>query len=50
MSETLRVEMKPLGVRVVTVMCGSANTPIFNKANGQLQLPDNSYYRGQGVE
>lgn len=39
-----------MGVRVVTVMCGSANTPIFNKPNGQLDLPEGSYYSGHGIE
>lgn len=50
MSDTLRIEMAPLGVRVVTVMTGSANTPIFNKPDGELKLPENSYYRYPGVE
>ncbi|KAK7745886.1 hypothetical protein SLS53_002605 [Cytospora paraplurivora] len=50
LSETLRIELAPLGVRVVTVMCGSANTPIFNKPGGQLRLPERSYYAGHGIE
>lgn len=50
MSDTLRIEMAPLGVRVVTVMTGSANTPIFNKPGGELKLPDSSYYKCDGIE
>lgn len=50
MSDTLRIEMAPLGVRVVTVMVGSASTTIFDKPDGQLKLPENSYYRYPGVE
>lgn len=50
MSNTLRIEMEPLGVRVVTVMVGSASTPIFDKPDGQLHLPETSYYRYPGVE
>jgi len=44
LSETLRVELDPLGVRVVTAMCGSANTPMFNKPGGRMELPNTSYY------
>jgi 1-acylglycerone phosphate reductase len=36
--------MEPLGVRVVTVMCGSADTPMFTKPSGKLNLPETSYY------
>jgi 1-acylglycerone phosphate reductase len=43
-SETLRVELEPLGVRVVTVMCGSADTPMFGKPGGKMNLPETSYY------
>ncbi|TKA62834.1 hypothetical protein B0A55_09161 [Friedmanniomyces simplex] len=43
-SETLRLELEPLGVRVVTVMSGSADTPMFGKPGGQLRLPKTSYY------
>lgn len=42
--------MAPLGVRVVTVMVGSASTPIFDKPDGQLKLPKNSFYHYPGVE
>lgn len=50
MSETLRIEMAPLGVRVVTVMVGSASTTIFDKPDGQLKLPDTSFYKYPGIE
>ncbi|KAM7191811.1 NADPH-dependent 1-acyldihydroxyacetone phosphate reductase [Rhypophila sp. PSN 637] len=43
-SEILRCEMQPLGVRVVTAMVGSVDTPIFNKPGGKMQLPETSYY------
>ena len=46
MSETLRVELDPLGVRVVTSMCGSAETPMFGKPGGPMDLPQTSYYHG----
>ena len=44
MSEVMRIEMEPLGVRVVTVMLGSVDTPIFGKPGGQMHLPETSYY------
>lgn len=40
----MRVELKPLGVRVVTAMVGSVDTPIFNKPGGKMNLPETSYY------
>jgi 1-acylglycerone phosphate reductase len=43
-SKTLRLELEPLGVRVVTVMCGSADTPMFGKPSGQMRLPGTSHY------
>ncbi|MCJ1318982.1 hypothetical protein MMC15_004314 [Xylographa vitiligo] len=43
-SETLRLELAPLGVRVVTVMGGSADTPMFGKPGGQMRLPETSHY------
>jgi 1-acylglycerone phosphate reductase len=46
MSETLRVELEPLGVRVVTSICGSADTPMFGKPGGPMELPNTSYYHG----
>lgn len=50
MSDTLRIEMEPLGVRVGTVMVGSASTAIFDKPGGQLHLPETSFYRYPGIE
>lgn len=38
--------MEPLGVRVVTLMTGSADTPMFGKPSGRLNLPETSYYYG----
>ncbi|KAG9520867.1 hypothetical protein KCU93_g7553, partial [Aureobasidium melanogenum] len=43
-SETLRVEMEPLGVCVITAMVGAVHTPIHDKA-GELVLPAGSYYQ-----
>ncbi|KAI4727251.1 hypothetical protein E4T49_05015 [Aureobasidium sp. EXF-10728] len=43
-SETLRVEMQPLGVNVITAMVGAVHTPIHDKA-GELVLPAGSYYQ-----
>jgi NAD(P)-dependent dehydrogenase (short-subunit alcohol dehydrogenase family) len=43
LSETLRLELEPLGVRVITVMVGIVDTPI-NAKHDALVLPDNSYY------
>ncbi|RYC59359.1 hypothetical protein CHU98_g6848 [Xylaria longipes] len=46
LSETLRIEMAPLGVRVVTVILGavetSGNCP---SKKGDIELPANSYYQ-----
>ncbi|KAI0976273.1 putative short-chain dehydrogenases/reductase [Xylaria arbuscula] len=45
-SEALRVEMAPLGVRVVTVILGGVATTGNDPAlKGQLELPANSYYQ-----
>lgn len=46
MSETLRIELEPLNVRVITAICGSVDTPMFSKPGGPMELPDDSYYRG----
>ncbi|KAA8645768.1 uncharacterized protein ATNIH1004_007187 [Aspergillus tanneri] len=46
LSETLRLEMAPLGVRVVTVILGGVQTSGNDPANIEdLELPENSYYR-----
>ncbi|THC95353.1 hypothetical protein EYZ11_005167 [Aspergillus tanneri] len=45
-AETLRLEMAPLGVRVVTVILGGVQTSGNDPANIEdLELPENSYYR-----
>lgn len=44
MSEILRLELEPLGVRVVTVMCGSTDTPMFDKPEGRMSVPETSHY------
>lgn len=45
-SETLRLEMAPLGVRVVTVILGGVKTTGNNPANRKdLDLPADSYYQ-----
>ncbi|PYI07006.1 putative short-chain dehydrogenases/reductase [Aspergillus sclerotiicarbonarius CBS 121057] len=45
-SETLRLEMAPLGVRVVTVILGGVQTSGNDPANiPDLELPPDSYYR-----
>ena len=43
LSETLRLELEPLGVRVNTVMLGAVDTPI-NAKHDDLVLPKDSYY------
>ena len=48
-SETLRLELKPLGVKVVTVVTGSIGTNIFN--NAQIDpLPETSHYKAAEKE
>lgn len=44
-SETMRVEMEPLGVRVVTAIIGTVETNFFNNGLKEpFHLPANSYY------
>ncbi|RYP56730.1 hypothetical protein DL771_011669 [Monosporascus sp. 5C6A] len=43
-SEILRVELRPLGVRVITGMVGAVKTPIHDRT-GELNLPTGSYYQ-----
>ena len=43
-SETLRLELSPLGVRVVTAMVGSVSTH-FHDNNPSCELPANSLYK-----
>jgi NAD(P)-dependent dehydrogenase (short-subunit alcohol dehydrogenase family) len=46
LSETLRLEMAPLGVRVVTVILGGVETSGNNPLNiPDLELPSNSHYQ-----
>lgn len=46
LSETLRLEMAPLGVRVVTVVLGGVETSGNNPLNiPDLELPPNSHYQ-----
>ncbi|KAI1269317.1 short-chain dehydrogenase/reductase [Xylariaceae sp. FL1019] len=44
-SETWRLELQPLGVRVITIMTGGVKTGIGNKIP-QVKLPSTSYYHG----
>ncbi|KAH6855578.1 hypothetical protein B0I37DRAFT_58496 [Chaetomium sp. MPI-CAGE-AT-0009] len=44
MSEIMRLELEPLGVRVVTAVCGSVDTPMFNRPGGRMKLPKTSHY------
>ena len=47
LSETLRIELEPLGVRVVTAMVGEVDTNVYANGNAgkPLKLPPTSYYR-----
>ncbi|KAH8162907.1 hypothetical protein CIB48_g5327 [Xylaria polymorpha] len=46
LSETLRIEMEPLGVRVVTVVLGAVETSGNDPSTkGDIQLPTNSNYQ-----
>jgi 1-acylglycerone phosphate reductase len=48
-SEVLRLEMKPLGVKVVTVITGAIETNLF--VNGpEHRLPDDSRYKAAEKE
>ncbi|KAK6076197.1 short-chain dehydrogenase [Seiridium cupressi] len=42
LSETLKMELEPLGVRVVTAMVGAVNTQIYS--NSTLLMPEDSWY------
>ncbi|KAK4043911.1 hypothetical protein C8A01DRAFT_12662 [Parachaetomium inaequale] len=43
-SETLRIEMQGLGVRVITAMVGEVETNIYQNARAPPSLPPSSYY------
>lgn len=43
-SETLRIEMQGLGVRVITAMIGEVETNIYQNARAPPSLPPSSYY------
>ncbi|KAI1815090.1 hypothetical protein GGS20DRAFT_365525 [Poronia punctata] len=46
LSETMRVEMEPLGVRVVTAIIGAVDTNFFrNGLASSFILPENSYFK-----
>ncbi|KAI1152045.1 hypothetical protein F4825DRAFT_420920 [Nemania diffusa] len=44
-SETLRIEMQGLGVRVITAMVGEVETKIYDNALISPSLPPSSYYK-----
>ena len=44
MSETLRIELEPLGVRVLTVITGFVATKIYENSP-KKSLPNDSYYK-----
>ncbi|CAK7220120.1 NADPH-dependent 1-acyl dihydroxyacetone phosphate reductase [Sporothrix bragantina] len=41
---TLRVELAPLGVRVVTIVTGAVSTHLFDNATPRCNLPEDSLY------
>ncbi|KAI1370113.1 putative short-chain dehydrogenase/reductase [Hypoxylon crocopeplum] len=46
LSDTMRVELQPLGVRVVTVVIGAVDTPVFINSNPEpFKMPSSSYYQ-----
>lgn len=45
LSETLRIELRPLGVRVVTAMVGEVETKIYSRSQARFSLPDHSHYK-----
>jgi len=42
--ETLRIELEPLGVRVLTVVTGAIDTVVMTKQAGTFRLPEDSMY------
>jgi len=45
LSETLRLELQPFGVSVVTILAGTVSTQ-WDANNGEMRLPANSLYLG----
>ena len=39
-------ELRPLGVCVITSICGSVDTPMFAKPGGRMRLTETSYFHG----
>lgn len=44
LGHTLRIELAPLGVRVVTIMTGSVATHLFDNTDERCHLPEGSIY------
>ncbi|CZR61762.1 related to 1-acyldihydroxyacetone-phosphate reductase [Phialocephala subalpina] len=45
LGDTLRLELAPFGVQVVTVITGLVNTAVFENQAQYLEVPENSLYR-----
>lgn len=45
MLETMRAELEPLGVRVLTVVAGALDTQIMSRQAGTFTLPEHSLYK-----
>lgn len=45
-SDTLRLELAPFGVKVVSVVTGAIDTNIMTNGSSNYQLPPNSIYKG----
>jgi hypothetical protein len=41
----MRLEMRPLGVRVLVVVAGVIKTNIWENMSGNVKLPERSYYK-----
>lgn len=44
-SECWRMELEPLGVRVITLAMGVVKSQFFSDYNGEVKLRDGSYYK-----
>ncbi|KAI0469718.1 hypothetical protein GGR56DRAFT_662043 [Xylariaceae sp. FL0804] len=49
LSETLRMELRPLGVRVVTAMVGEVDTQFYNRKNSFSLKPESRYKSIEGI-